>query len=211
MPLLSTGKKDHNTEWKIWHLEESDDFFLKGIPKNIAGLANVMNYHPKRKSEWLCSRYLLYNHLKFSASDTLQVDEFGRKYQNGTNKKFYSISHSSPLVAVMASDLSAGIDVEAWRPEIEKPAVRFLHPDEIAYCAGNSLLIHAFWCAKEAMFKASALKGLEFRNALRVYPDTKNLKTGIGHVIKNNVSHIFHLDFFQFNDGMMVISIPEHD
>jgi 4'-phosphopantetheinyl transferase len=212
MPLLTTGKKDNNTAWIIWQLEESDDFFLKSIPKNIPGLVETMNYHPRRKSEWLCSRYLLYNHFNLSATENLQTDEFGRKYLDGKTKKYYSISHSSPMVAVLESEFSAGIDVEAWRPEIEKPAVRFLHPDEMAYCSGNSILTHAFWSAKEAMFKASALKGLNFRNELRVYPDHGNsLQTGIGHAIKNNVCHIFHLNFYQFNDGMMVISMPKHE
>lgn len=211
MPLLKEGNFDA-ARFKVWKMDESDSYYLKHIPAGLKGLEKVLQCHPKRKSEWLCSRFILYHLLDLPEGQNLQVDEFGRKFIKPAEPVFYSISHSSPLVAVLESKLPAGIDIQVWRPNIEKIAHKFLHPEEFDFCRNEVESIHAFWGAKEAMFKAYNGKGIEFKKDLRVFPDKREpWHSGIGKVIKNNREQIYNLHFHRFNKGLMVISIPTHD
>jgi 4'-phosphopantetheinyl transferase len=211
MPLLTEGSFDA-VRFKVWKMDESDSFYLKHLPAGLKELEKVLQFHHKRKSEWLCSRFILYHLLAMPKNQDLQVDEFGRKFSNTPKPVFYSISHSSPLVAVLESKLPSGVDIQMWRPNIKYLAHKFLHPDELDYCRNDVESIHAFWSAKEAMFKAFDGKGIEFKKDLRVFPNKhKPLHSGIGKVIKNMREQIYNLHFYRFKEGLMVISTPANE
>lgn len=73
-----------------------------------------------------------------------------------------SVSHSRTLAAVAVSERPVGVDVEQFRPQLERVAARFLSPreHEIALNIENGLL--RAWTAKEAVFKTMLTTGVDF-------------------------------------------------
>ncbi|MCD8387814.1 MAG: 4'-phosphopantetheinyl transferase superfamily protein [Bacteroidales bacterium] len=70
---------------------------------------------------------------------------------------YISITHSQRLAAVATSDTGpVGIDAEEWRSALERVKTRFLSAEELEWC--DDLLLA--WTIKEAVYKASGIKGL---------------------------------------------------
>lgn len=72
-----------------------------------------------------------------------------------------SISHSASHVAVAVSSTHhVGIDIEQWRPSLQRVARRFLSESEFPYFSSTPRTLLTAWTVKEATFKLLNSPGL---------------------------------------------------
>ena len=109
----------------------------------------------------------------FGCEITLHHTSDGAPYITDSNKHI-SISHGGGYALLAVNNTHPiGVDIEAWRPQLQRVAERFLSPSERdIYSRSESLLLHA-WTAKEAIFKALGISNLTISEiALPQNPDT---------------------------------------
>ena len=194
MPLHQRINIDDKTEFLIWHIEEP----LEELQKNIKlTVADELKLH-KRKSlvhqkGFLASRKLL---LEAGISPAgLRHDLNGvPELESGQQ---LSISHTRNLAGIALGTIPLGIDLEVYRPKIERIAPRFLHPNE-SFALESPLKIEKLtliWTAKEALYKALKIKGIVFSEQLLVTPFQWGDTCGSAKVFISGKTLDFSLNF----------------
>lgn len=87
------------------------------------------------------------------------------------NEGHLSLSHGGQhACAVYHPYTSVGVDVEGPRPQLERIAEKFLHPEERAFLEGphSEWGLRVAWGAKEAVYKAARTPGLAFAGDIRI-------------------------------------------
>lgn len=120
---------------------------------------------PRKRSEWLATRELLFRIAGLPERVECLYDDFGKPYLVGIDKHI-SVSHSSSWASAMVSDKSCGVDIQVYSSTVERISERFLSDQDISTTrtVENKLhQLHLIWGAKECMYKAYGKKKLEFR------------------------------------------------
>ena len=148
----------------------------------------------KRKKEFLLIRFLRNN---FFPGKEIAYTETGAPYFKDKSCSI-SISHSSTFIALAAtSEERIGIDIELIQDKIIKLGNKFMHLDEIARVNPSNEVIQytSFWCAKEALYKWSNIRGLSFQNDLAIHCDASGNWHGKSTRISTNLIPIETLEF----------------
>lgn len=155
----------------IWHVTESDSFFLENLSLYEEEILEISTLGKRKKSEWLSSRYLLHLLSERQTRGACKKDEYGKPYLDGSNYNI-SISHTEDYVAVIASPYSVGIDIQTITPKIEKIAPKFINDTEASSIpkSKNLWYCHTIWSAKEAMYKAYGKKEVNFKHDMIILP-----------------------------------------
>lgn len=127
-----------------------------------------------RRSEWWAARYLL--HMLSASAQRLPLakDAFSKPFIAGKNDIHCSLSHSGGAVGALLAPVNCGCDIQVCAPKTLRLAPRFLNADELtalqnADADARADLAHAYWTAKESLYKLWGLKGLDFRRDIRVW------------------------------------------
>ena len=162
MPLFYQHNINDNTKLAVWHITESEDFFLEKVP-----LQNSVS-HPHKRLQHLAARYLL---------DILQpgfpfhlIEITDSKKPLLSNLEFhFSVSHCGDYAAAIVSGNSlVGIDVELIAPGVERIKHKFLSEKEILLLPEcNTRFLTLCWSAKEAIYKWYGKGGVDFKNSRR--------------------------------------------
>lgn len=143
-----------------------------GLPAcDLQSIAQVL--HPIRRQEAIGTRLLVrhlledYWHLPYEG-----LYRQGRRPALVNRSEAYlSISHAYPFVGVLlATHPYVGIDIEHFRPQLYRVAPRVFSTDEIDWAGYNLQRLTLLWSAKEALYKAYAEGGLDYRQNLRIRP-----------------------------------------
>ena len=121
---------------------------------------------PRKRSEWLASRELLFTIASLPERVECLYDDFGKPYLKGIDKHI-SVSHSGLWCAAMVSDRSCGVDIQMYTDTVKRISNRFLSEDElneIQKKRNKIHFLHVYWGAKECMYKAYGKRKLEFRS-----------------------------------------------
>ena len=103
-------------------------------------------YHDDDKLRSVCAAFLV---KKFVKCEELTYNEYGKPYAK--NGVFFSISHSSNIVALATSDYEVGLDVEAILKKDLSFLANIFHDNELK---GASLEdTYVLWCNKESLSK----------------------------------------------------------
>ncbi len=143
-------------------------------------LAIIRELSPRKRSEWLASRDLLYQLAALPKRAKCLYDDFGKPYLVGINKHI-SVSHSELWCAAMISDQPCGVDIQVYSETVRRIADRFLTPDDLVQIeqAENPLQqLHLLWGAKECIYKAYGRRKLGFRE--HIFISSINHETGHG-------------------------------
>src|SRR5688572_11042674 len=111
---------------------------------------------PRKRSEWLASRELLFKIADLPERVECLYDDFGKPYLAGINKHI-SVSHSASWATAMISERSCGVDIQVFSHTVERISGKFLSENEINQTEqlSNRLHhLHLLWGAKESMYKA---------------------------------------------------------
>jgi len=171
MPLIFHKTVDDQTTLAVWQVQETNDYFLAELKLTAEEKEayDLMKKH--RQREWLSSRYLV--HVLRGDKNRLPISktEHGEPFI-ANQDQFLSISHSKAYTAAILSDKKVGIDIQMPEPKINKIAPKFVSHSEMKRIPREHQLdyYHILWGAKESMYKAYALKQLDFRGHMHVYP-----------------------------------------
>jgi phosphopantetheinyl transferase len=176
----------NGTEARVWHIVESEEFFLDQIkwPKNELDLLST--FHPKRRLEYVASRYLLYKYHSDVSPSNIIKDEFGKLVlKDGLHK--ISISHSGNYTAFVKSPAEVGIDLQLFQEKILQIYPKFIHPNDFLYKDDQNQPISIssatlVWCAKEAVYKAHGKRNIHFKEQIRLLADIVEGPNGTGCV-----------------------------
>lgn len=153
-------------------------------PPYLSEPALLENLSPRKKSEWLGSRELLFRISKLAQRVDCLYDEYGKPFLEGINKPV-SVSHSEKWAAAMIGDRPCGVDIQVYSDTVRRISSRFLSDEEIAPRApvrDHLQYLHILWGAKECVYKAYGKKKLEFRSHIRVHSLDFNKLTAIGEI-----------------------------
>ncbi|MBL7779796.1 MAG: 4'-phosphopantetheinyl transferase superfamily protein [Saprospiraceae bacterium] len=179
MPLLLTRHPFPKTRFGIWQIAEEEDFFRADLPLTAQEEQEWQSHKGIRSSEWLAGRWLLHRLTGVAQRMPLAKDAFSKPFFPNNAQFLCSLSHSKGIVgALLLSDAAPGAligcDIQVLVDKMPRIAPRFLSAPEIDFVRQHSLsdqfdLYHAFWTAKESMYKAYGLKELDFREHIRVF------------------------------------------
>jgi 4'-phosphopantetheinyl transferase len=120
---------------------------------------------PRKRTEWLASRELLFKISNLPDRPECVYDEFGKPELKGSDQHI-SISHSELWCAAMISDRLCGVDVQLYSNTVQRIAGRFLTEEDVAVAkkAAHPLQqLHLLWGVKECLYKAYGKRKLGFR------------------------------------------------
>ncbi|HON18005.1 MAG TPA: 4'-phosphopantetheinyl transferase superfamily protein [Salinivirgaceae bacterium] len=181
MPL-SYKQTDSEISVVLWHINESEDYFTQKTSlsdKESEFLQKIS--HPKRRIEWLASRFLLQNELNIT--DIIAYLPSGKPV---LSNQFISISHSFEMVGVMVSKKLCALDIEKVTPRILKVAHRAFSDQELIY-AQSSEQLTVYWCCKETIFKLFDDENVDFKRDIIIEPVSDFNEGDISaHYLKKN-------------------------
>ena len=164
MPLVYQQNINETTKIGVWHITESEDFFLESVfPQKEIN-------HPHKRLQHLAGRFLLKKIGKDFPLDSIKVNSSGKPYLENENCHF-SISHCGDYVAVIISDQSnVGIDIEKANQKIEKIKNKFSSIQELELFTNHAIdqidSLTMIWSIKEAMYKWYGRSMIDFKKHL---------------------------------------------
>jgi phosphopantetheinyl transferase len=166
MPLVYQQNINEHTKIGVWHILETEDFFLVKVSEQHK------IKHPQKRNQHLAGRYLLLELAKDISIKNILLSTTGKPFLTD-NSYFFSISHSADYVAVILSSKSnVGIDIQHVVPKIGSIKQKFLTEAEMELLSKlsmspNEQLTFA-WTIKEAMFKYFDDSGVDFKQDLNI-------------------------------------------
>jgi 4'-phosphopantetheinyl transferase len=209
LPLIEIYDLEPQGVVGLWRNDEGDNFYVDRLMLHAAEVVELDQLQPRKRSEWLSSRYLLHHLSGRHDRGACLKDDYGKPYLEGSDYHI-SISHSDQYTAVIAGPRLVGIDVQIVVDKIQRIASKFVNATEAAWITSDHYLmsLHAVWGAKEAMYKAYGRKELDFRGHMEVepwYPDQK--KPWYGHVHKDQIYQKYRLQLHHIHNLVIVYAI----
>lgn len=148
---------------------------------------------PRKRSEWLASRELLFRIAGLNERVECLYDEFGKPYLKGSDK-FISVSHSASWCSAMISDQSCGVDIQVYSHTVERIVHKFLSAaefEEKGPLKNRWHQLHLLWGAKECMYKAYGKKKLEFREHIHIRDYIEQENKALGEIVYEGI-HLYY-------------------
>lgn len=164
MPLVYQQNINEHTKIGVWHILETEDFFLEKAKEQYK-----IN-HPQKRIQHLTGRYLLLEMANDISLKNILLTKTGKPFLSDESY-FFSISHCADYVAVITSKISnVAIDIQHVVPKIESIKQKFLTEEEIKLLSILSISPNEqftfAWTIKEAMFKYFDEEGIDFKQHL---------------------------------------------
>ena len=166
MPLVYQQNINEHTKIGVWHILETEDFFLEKTKEQYK-----IN-HPQKRIQHLTGRYLLLEMANNVSLKDISLTPTGKPFLPD-NPYFFSISHSADYVAIIISTKSnVGIDIQHVVSKIENIKQKYLTEVEMELLSKLSILpIEQYtiaWTIKEAMYKYFDDSGVDFKQHLNI-------------------------------------------
>lgn len=175
-------------------------------------IAIIRDLSPRKRSEWMASRELLYTIAGLPERVQCLYDDFGKPYLKGIDKHI-SVSHSELWCAAMISDRPCGVDVQVYSDTARRIGDRFLTPSdlELVLQTSNPLhYYHLFWGAKECIYKAYGKRKLGFREHIFISEINRERSTALGEIRYEGI-HLYYDIYFKFLPEVAWVFCIEHD
>ena len=128
-----------------------------------------------RRCEYLSWRAIVYREL--GADVQISYNSVGAPVILNRDDIYISVSHCSEYVAVAISSSICAVDIESTSRNYDRIASRYLSEKE--YKISDSSLYRAVvWCAKEALYKLSGEKGLDFIEDIHIESYSEDVIVG---------------------------------
>ncbi len=177
--LLLTTHPFPNTQFGIWQIAEAEAFFREDLPLSVQEEAEWALHKGIRRLEWLAGRWLLHKLSGSVQRMPLAKTAFSKPFFPADERVLCSLSHSKGIVAALLlteaeAGISIGCDIQVLVEKMPRIAHKFLSTAEMNFILQHSKavqfdLFHAFWTAKESLYKAYGLKELDFSDHIRVH------------------------------------------
>lgn len=211
MGISKITRINKHSQLGLWKIEESTDELLKMLaltPMESDLLSRIT--HPQRKKQWLAYRVLIKKMLNITKALDINYDVSGtpRILNHFT---YVSVTHSGPFsAAILHKKYQAGIDLEEITPRIIRVKEKFLSPEELRSpdTARDPEQLTAYWCAKEAIFKARTCHISSLKEQIYIHPfDVKTLPVVQGMIKEKEKEQIFYLALEKTDNYLMAYTI----
>lgn len=179
VPLLLSRHPFPKTQFGIWQIAEEEAFFRADLPLSAQEEQEWSLHKGVRRSEWLAGRWLLHRLSGAAQRMPMAKDAFSKPFFPDNAHFLCSLSHSKGIVAALllsdaAPGVSIGCDIQVLVDKMPRIAPKFLSTPEMDFVLQHTVadqfdLFHAFWTAKESLYKAYGLKELDFKEHIRVF------------------------------------------
>ncbi|MEZ4985158.1 MAG: 4'-phosphopantetheinyl transferase superfamily protein [Saprospiraceae bacterium] len=171
MPIIRHEQLPIAGELGVWQIQETEEWLLRQLVLYPQELRQLDAIKGRRRVEWLAVRQLVHVMSGREQRGAFVKDAFGKPHLEHTNWHI-SISHSHEWAAAIAAPVPCGIDIQFIVPKITRLAHRFLSKEELScVCEPHALdMLHFFWGAKEAIYKAYGRKQLDFIQHIHITP-----------------------------------------
>jgi phosphopantetheinyl transferase len=207
MPIIFRKEIAHSGLLGIWQVREEEDFFRKELKLTTREEAQLAELRGRRALEWLASRYLLHVLSERETRGEVLKDACGKPHLEGSAWHI-SLSHSHDLVAVIAAPAVCGIDIQYRVARIERIAQKFLRAEELDSLSSTYRVehLHAYWGAKESLYKIYGRRELDFRQHILVAPFEYMPEGGMsaGVVQKDTTKLNCTIDYQRLGEVMLV-------
>lgn len=164
MPIKSNSTLPNGDVLVLWEITEDYSFFKNKVTLTDEMWAKFDQISfPKRKTEWLVSKYIIQNHFNHK----VELSYNDRKLCLTNSQYEVSISHNNTYCCVMISQKACGIDIENISRLSDKLAERFMSSKEL-YLANTQTLQCVVWTAKEALYKRINVDEIDFRKDFHI-------------------------------------------
>ncbi len=159
MPLFYQHNINEHSKLAVWHITESEDFFLQKVPLQTEVA------HPHKRLQHLAARYLLEILQPGFPYHLIEIAD-SKKPVLANEEFHFSVSHCGDYAAAIVSDTRfVGIDVEMITPRVERIKNKFLNQSEIDLLPEcNTRFLTLCWSAKEAIYKWYGKGQVDFKN-----------------------------------------------
>lgn len=177
MPLFYQHNINAATKLGVWHIAESEDFFLSKVP-----LQQEIR-HPHKRLQHLAGRYLLRFLFPEFPNELIAIAETRKPFLPDEAFHF-SISHCGDYAAAIVSRLHrVGIDIEIPTDKVARVSHKFLHVNEkdiipqlsegqvdVADVKSEPFIryLTLLWSAKEAVYKWYGNGEVSFKEQIQV-------------------------------------------
>ncbi|MBA3663458.1 MAG: 4-phosphopantetheinyl transferase family protein [Bacteroidetes bacterium] len=121
-----------------------------------------------------------------------------------------SISHSHDKLVIMLNEKeSTGVDVELIRDKVKNIRHKFLCEEELEFAGNNTETLTVLWAAKEAVYKAYGLKGVDFCANIFIEPFDEGGDLFYGSLHMNNKKTRYLLKKEKHGDYILVYILNE--
>lgn len=152
---------------------------------------------PRKRSEWLASRDLLFSIAGLPERVECLYDDFGKPYLKGIDKHI-SVSHSDLWCAAMISQVPCGIDIQLYSDTVRRISNRFLSSSDMEDAERhprNHAFLHILWGAKECIYKAYGKKKLGFREHIFISGIDWEAQNGFGEILYEGIHLQYDIQF----------------
>ena len=212
MTLIQNYITEKNGHLAVWHITENEAFFSDKLPLTDTDRAELMERKGRRRLEWLAGKYLV--QLMVDFKHKIVKDEFGKPHLEDSNLHI-SITHSSHFAAAIISSKAVGIDIQEVTPRLDRIAWRVMNDNKLQQLDKTHRLdhLHAYWCAKESLYKAYGWRGLDFRKNIVIEPfnfPENGLENGVflyvteGSVLTDNFEKKFTIHLSKIDNCILV-------
>ncbi|WP_124643051.1 4'-phosphopantetheinyl transferase family protein [Amniculibacterium aquaticum] len=204
--------KDYNDDQAkilVWKYDETDVFNEKQliIPEDFE---KVINYHPKKKLEYLMIRQMLADTLP---NHRILYRTIGQPYLFPKDY-FISISHSFPFASLAISEKRIGIDLEKINDKIQRIRHKFINQNEeewISKMDNQTEVLVVIWAIKEALYKLHPSKYWSLKKHYEVEEfDLNSLSQISCRVFDADFEDVYQADVFKLENYYYAIIEENH-
>jgi phosphopantetheinyl transferase len=206
MPLVYQQNINAVTKMGVWHITESEDFFLQRVPLQ----KEITHWH--KRLQHLAGRYLLKEMYADFPLELIKIANTRKPFLEDDAYHF-SISHCGDYAAVIVSkEYRVGVDVELVATKIDKIIHKFLTPQEQALLPNGNISDTGtlFWSVKESVYKWKGTGGVDFKDHINIQSLDEGQNQGTVHCLFEN-KILLHIHYLHFNNNFLtwVLSLPQ--
>lgn len=212
MPLILHQKIDNRTFVGVWHIQEPLEWFESQFEISEEEQDEITTLSSRKRLEWYAGRWLLCTLLNEKHRKVCLKDEYGKPYLVNSEIEI-SISHSADKAAVIISNLPVGIDIQYFTEKVVRIESKFMRDIEKESLSSSFKLehLHAYWGAKESLYKAYGKRQLDFRANILIHP-FEYVEVGgntQGQVIKDNFSALYNIYYQTIENFSLTFCVLE--
>ena len=205
MPLVYQQNINAVTKMGVWHITETEDFFLQQVPLQ----KEITHWH--KRLQHLAGRYLLKELYPDFPLELIKIADTRKPFLEDEAYHF-SISHCGDYAAVVVSKAyRVGVDVELVTDKVEKIIHKFLsmqekkllHPDAVNKTA--TLL----WSVKESVYKWKGSGGVDFIKHINIKSIEEKQDEGVVHCMFNKEIPL-QIHYLYFNNNFLTWVLTLH-
>lgn len=198
MPLVYQQNINAVTKMGVWHITETEDFFLQqvSLQKEIT--------HWRKRLQHLAGRYLLKELYPDFPLALIKIADTRKPFLEDEAYHF-SISHCGDYAAVIVSkEYRVGVDVELVNDKIEKIIHKFLSRQEKTLLHPNNINTAAtlLWSVKESVYKWKGSGGVDFIKHINIQSIEDKQGEGVVHCLFNKEIPL-QVHYLHFNNNFL--------